>query len=169
MPPAVAVLVTVGIVDCAFYGRVTVPAWNFVRFNAAGAGGGSALFGVNAWHYYMTEGLPPLLTVAIVPLVLAAREALGAPFASDAVTGVARTSRRGRVSTDLLLHVALAYVAAHSLIPHKEHRFMLPVVPLVLPYVASYVSRMHRLSGAILIATVLLQVSARARDVDSRR
>jgi len=53
--------------DSLFYGRSIFCLWNFLRFNVLG--GGNALFGVHPWHWYITQGLPPTLGIACIPLL----------------------------------------------------------------------------------------------------
>ena len=59
-------------VDRACYGRWTLAWWNFVRFNVLE--GGSAHFGVNAWYYYLVDGLP--LVIGPVHLLMLAHAAI---------------------------------------------------------------------------------------------
>lgn len=67
--PAVASPVLVGLaLDSMYYGRYTFSALNFVRFNVLQ--GGSAHFGVHPWHWYITNGLPSVLTLSMMPLLV---------------------------------------------------------------------------------------------------
>ncbi|VEL31024.1 unnamed protein product, partial [Protopolystoma xenopodis] len=46
--------------DRLFYGRWTCSLVNFLHFNMLADAG--AFYGVHAWHWYITEGLPVLLS-----------------------------------------------------------------------------------------------------------
>ena len=66
LPSAVFVLGLTTLVDFYFYGKRTVPLWNFLQFNVLS--GGSAMFGVHPWYWYFTEGLPAVLTIQLLPI-----------------------------------------------------------------------------------------------------
>jgi hypothetical protein len=137
------------------YGRFTIPAWNFIEFNVLSSG--SANFGVNPFYYYLTEGIPPVLTLATLPLVLLLWEKLQDLF-RDKKRPRSVEEQRNTPKTDVLLYVAVFYVVFHSFIAHKEHRFLLPVLPLIMPYIAGYICRMKRYGAVMFWAIVVLQV-----------
>lgn len=133
LPCGLISLLTALALDSIYYGRPTLSLWNFIRFNALQ--GGSAYFGTHPWHWYLTNGLPPLLTVST-------------PFLLTHLFLVTRQVHRRRISKRYLW-TAIAYIALHSLITHKEHRFVLPTLPLLMPYLGVEVlERIPRLWGA---------------------
>ncbi|KAI6232889.1 Mannosyltransferase [Aphelenchoides fujianensis] len=139
LPPAVVVAAFSVVLDSTIYGRFTIPAWNFVEFNALR--GGSANFGVNPPYWYLSEGLPPVFTLSIVPLVLAVWELFF-------MNGPPPSKHRRQFTS----------VQSAAGDRRLEHRFLLPVIPLLLPYVASYVNRLERFNTLALWLIVLLQV-----------
>eukprot|EP00603_Paraphysomonas_imperforata_P007236 CAMPEP_0114416698 /NCGR_PEP_ID=MMETSP0103-20121206/2566_1 /TAXON_ID=37642 ORGANISM="Paraphysomonas imperforata, Strain PA2" /NCGR_SAMPLE_ID=MMETSP0103 /ASSEMBLY_ACC=CAM_ASM_000201 /LENGTH=348 /DNA_ID=CAMNT_0001584935 /DNA_START=1106 /DNA_END=2152 /DNA_ORIENTATION=+ len=95
----------------------------------------SAQFGVHAWHWHVTQGLPTVLGLYCIPFVVAAWRALMSLRRSyinssmglfSGVFGV-WTSEEALLAFALLT-VAL-YIICMSLSPHKEFRFLLPCLP----------------------------------------
>jgi alpha-1,6-mannosyltransferase len=82
-------------------------------YNAVG--GKSSEWGVSPWHYYSTSAIPKLL---LNPLLL-----LLVPYAIYTSPRVAR---------ELYLFPVLGFVAAYSILPHKEWRFIIYVLPLLI-------------------------------------
>lgn len=105
-------LLFVGI-DRLCYGVWVLPPLNFLRFNLLTDG--SSYYGIHPWHWYGTNALPTLLA-AHTPLV---------------ILGVARSTRH---RTPLV--IAASVLVVLSLSPHKELRFLCPVLPLLLCYAA---------------------------------
>ncbi|ETN75500.1 putative translation initiation factor SUI1 [Necator americanus] len=112
LPATLPVLFVSTLVDSLCYARPTSTLWNFLSFNVLQ--GGSAHFGVHPWYWYLTEGLTSVLTIQLVPIVL----------------GLVSPLR----PTLLPLMAATFYVAFHSFLPHKEQRFLLPIIPLLCFY-----------------------------------
>lgn len=71
----------------------------------------SSAYGVSSWSYYLETAWS---STGISSLVLAA--------------GLLAAWRRSRA----LVVIVIAFVAAHSFVPHKEYRFLMPVVPVAL-------------------------------------
>lgn len=130
--------------DRAFYGHFTLPLLNFLRFNVLQ--GGSAQFGAHPVHWYATQGLP-----AVLPAELLA----GALVSVFTLRGArSRLHSRSPLFRLFLLALVLS-VAVHSAIAHKEHRFMLPLVPLLAPLLAKcWVSRALSARWKLAVALV---------------
>uniref|UniRef100_A0A914V314 Mannosyltransferase n=1 Tax=Plectus sambesii TaxID=2011161 RepID=A0A914V314_9BILA len=123
LPVALPVFALSVYVDRVCYGRWLLSAWNFAAFNVFE--GGSGHFGVHPWHWYLSNGLPSVLTVHIIPIAL----------------GVYRSRNR------VVLWLCVWYVLFHSVLAHKEHRFLLPIVPLLCLYGGSFVNRLASSQG----------------------
>lgn len=106
------VLLLVTILDSTAYGKLTFTAWNFIRFNVLE--GGSGHFGSHPWHWFISQGLPAVLTVHLIPIFLGIIIAL-----------------RNRSIPFIFFSVPALYITVHSLIAHKEHRFLLPIIPFL--------------------------------------
>jgi phosphatidylinositol glycan class B len=103
-------IVSVGLLVCLdrmFYGTWFFSPYNYFDVNILKHV--AAKFGVEPWWYYFTEflniGVPPI-SVALLPLFL---------------IGVKQKPRH------LLTWITIAFIAGHSLIGHKEMRFLFPV------------------------------------------
>ncbi|VDK52452.1 unnamed protein product [Cylicostephanus goldi] len=116
LPAALPVLALCTLIDSLYYLRPTCALWNFFNFNVLK--GGSAHFGVHPWYWYFLEGLPSVLTIQILPIVL----------------GLLSPLR----PTLLPLLASAVYVLAHTLLPHKEQRFLLPIIPLLCIYAGPF-------------------------------
>ncbi|XP_052749671.1 GPI mannosyltransferase 3 [Galleria mellonella] len=102
--------------DSYFYGRLVVTPWEFFRFNVLYDV--ASFYGQHPWHWYITQGLPAVLGVNVLP-VLASMYA------------ILRRPKEHKIGL-LLLVAATLYVALYSFISHKEFRFMLPLLPILL-------------------------------------
>lgn len=100
----------IGFAAAAALRRWVLVPWEFARFNLLG--GGSALYGAHPWHWNLSQGFPAV-AATLLPLM-----ALGVALALD---------RR-------LAALAALSLAAYSLPAHKEFRFLLPALQLVMPY-----------------------------------
>uniref|UniRef100_A0A7E4WCU2 Mannosyltransferase n=1 Tax=Panagrellus redivivus TaxID=6233 RepID=A0A7E4WCU2_PANRE len=94
------------------------PLLEFAKFNFFT--GGSAHFGVHPWYWYFTDGL--LITMT------------GAYFLALGGFIIQCNRPAPRSPPKILFVVALIYLAVHIWLPHKEHRFILPIIPLMLPF-----------------------------------
>ena len=148
--------------DWWFYGTWTWTPWNYLRVNLLD--GAAAGFGTSPWHHYLT-GHP----LAFVP-------PLGIVLAGAAVSG-ALVRARSPWSWS-----AGAFVIAHSMLAHKEFRFLLPlmyVFPVFLAYtthaVAARTSRCRAaawwaaplaLQNLVLLLLLATPAVHRGREVD---
>lgn len=111
---AYVVLQYSAIIDSFYYGSISFPILNFLRFNTSGA---ASFYGVNQWHYYVTQGLPMLLTFYL-------------PFALRGLT-------RRHVLRRELLYMCAFVVSVYSVLGHKEARFIMPLLPILHAFTAS--------------------------------
>lgn len=100
-----------GLLDFLTWGGFLHSFAGYVKFNLLDDG--ASRFGVYPWHYYLTT-----LTSATGALTLVG--IVGHVVALDA----------RRAWLKVIFAIECVYVAAHSVIGHKELRFMLPLVPL---------------------------------------
>ncbi|CAD5227124.1 unnamed protein product [Bursaphelenchus xylophilus] len=132
-------------VDYLFYGRFTFPVLNFFLFNIYQ--GGSAQFGVNSAFYYIA-GLYSLAPIEMTVLSLIV------------LTSIRQVHQHVKwmISHEpqivIYAILSLSYIIVHSLIPHKEHRFLLPVIPFIIPVVSSIYSRLRPGSSLLIIALI---------------
>jgi alpha-1,6-mannosyltransferase len=118
---------------------------------------GASAWGTQPWHWYFTNALPRILLNPFIylPLYLLA---ISNPSTSEP-------------TLDLLLP-NLAYIAIYSILPHKETRFIFPVIPpltLIGALSSSYIwTRRHRtwlyriVSIGVLFSTIVSALLAHA-------
>ena len=112
------------IIDRWFYGEWVLTAWNYFRQNLVL--GKAAGFGTSPWWYYFSEtfmnAIPPFSLVYILAV------SLYACF----------------FPRDILTWSAMPFVIAHFIIPHKEIRFLFPIIgflPVMIVRVAAQVKQ----------------------------
>lgn len=111
---------------------IPLPLWNFISFNMVRGLG--RLYGEHGPAWYWLQGLPPVLG----PAVLALPVGVWAVWRKQAVFGrragcMGLLWRCGSSEALVLLVVGLLSVAVFSLGAHKEHRFLLPLIPFFMP------------------------------------
>lgn len=89
-----------------------------------------SFYGSHPWHWYLTTGLPTVLGLTTVPFLFATSQTI--------------RSRAVFPERMALLYAISFTVLVFSLLPHKEFRFMLPVLPMCLFISADYLSRWSR-------------------------
>ena len=100
------------LLDSWYYGKPTFTPLNFYRTNVAN--NISLFYGANAWHYYLTQGIPFDL-LALLPFFV---NGLYATFAKTPIPAL-NVARNACIWTISFL----------SLISHKEFRFIQPLLP----------------------------------------
>ena len=135
--PALAVRGAATVADSVLYGRATCVPLNFFVDNIVHSVAG--FYGTHAWHWYATAALPLMLGPSAVLLA----------------AGV-RAQHAHRTLPRVLLALALAPVAVYSLLPHKEFRFVLVALYLLMPHCgAGLVALCRKLPGRALAGTLL--------------
>jgi hypothetical protein len=103
------VALAAGLLDWWTWGAPFASFWRYLRFNVVD--GGAVAFGTSPWDYYirhLVSANGPFVLLAGAGLVVAARRA---PW---------------------LVATVASYVLLHSVVGHKELRFVMPIVPLAL-------------------------------------
>ncbi|KAF3052495.1 glycosylphosphatidylinositol anchor biosynthesis [Didymella keratinophila] len=109
--------------DRAYYGIWTLPPLRFLYFNIAQSL--AVFYGRNRPDYYLTEGLPLLLTTALPFAAVGLWQALRVSTS----TGDAPPPNHGILSR--LAWTSIAMPLTLSLISHKEVRFLYPILPFL--------------------------------------
>lgn len=110
----IAVLTLSFLSDRLYFNTWTFPPYQFLTFNISKDL--AVFYGRNDWHYYLSQGLPLLLTTYL-------------PFALVAIyqaSGEAKTDVRFILATTVMFMVGVL-----SLVAHKEVRFIYPLLPLL--------------------------------------
>lgn len=132
--------------DFFVIGRVYLPFLTFVTYNIVFSI--SEFYGSSPWHYHVTQSIPILLTTvlpySIRPLVSSVRRAIYHSSQQNMATPSAalRSIRLG-----LLTKALIVTLTVWSCIPHKEWRFLHPLLPLLLLYPTRYLVDHYRPVG----------------------
>ncbi|KAI9834849.1 MAG: hypothetical protein M1819_002757 [Sarea resinae] len=119
------VLLLSALTDRWYYQTWTFPPLRFLYFNLAQSL--AVFYGRNVWHYYLTQGLPLLLTTALPFAIVALWGALALRWRKSA-------SNRGGLGESVRFQLSVTVVVvtvALSLIAHKEVRFIYPLLPML--------------------------------------
>lgn len=119
-----AVLAVAVGMDRTYYGAWTFPPLKFLYFNVVQSL--SVFYGANRHDYYLTEGLPLLLTTALPFATVGMWQAFG--------TGPERPERNRseeRGTRFVLAVTVLVTVITMTTISHKELRFIYPLLPIL--------------------------------------
>jgi len=107
-----SVLAISGVSDYLYFGTLTFPPYQWLTYNVSLDL--AVFYGRNDWHYYLSQGLPLLLTTYL-------------PFTLVGFWN----STKGRGILSLLTVTVLTTIGALSQISHKEVRFIYPLLPLL--------------------------------------
>lgn len=129
---SLAVLAISIVLDLLYYRNLTLPPLRFLYFNIAQSL--AVFYGRNRWDYYLTEGLPLLLTTYLPFGAIGIHHALSPPQNHPTFTNSSvftRSLKYQFATTCIIVPLVL------SLIAHKEVRFIYPLLPLLHLLVAS--------------------------------
>lgn len=108
---SVTLLSTVAL-DSAYYGALTLTPLNFLRTNLSSV---SLFYGSSPWHYYISQALPILCSMAL-PYVL---------------QGAWQAAHTTGLASKTMLSLVVWTIGVYSLAGHKEWRFIHPLLPLM--------------------------------------
>jgi phosphatidylinositol glycan class B len=130
------VLAVSALSDRWYYGFWTFPPYRFLHFNIAQ--NLAVFYGRNRWDYYVTEGLPLLLTTSL-PFALYGMYRQIKP-SSISSKNKATSNADPQIGKSLTLTVLFVTLCL-SLISHKEVRFLYPLLPALNIIAAKPLSR----------------------------
>ncbi|XP_055545712.1 GPI mannosyltransferase 3 [Wyeomyia smithii] len=122
-------------IDSFLHGSLLLSSYNFLQFNVLKGIG--SWYGEHPWYWYVNVGLPTILGVGTLPFLLAAVETI-------------RNRQVYHERSVLLVAIAFTLVV-YSLLPHKEFRFLLQILPLCLYLSGDYLSRWSRKASGKLV------------------
>jgi GPI mannosyltransferase 3 len=115
-------------IDTQMYGKMIITPWEFVKLNVL-EGVGST-YGTHPWYWYFSVGLPTVLGIGTLTFVLAMVEVL-------------RHRKLHEYQTILLISIVCT-LCVYSLIPHKEFRFVLQLLPFCLYISTDFLAKWSR-------------------------
>ncbi|XP_069029796.1 GPI mannosyltransferase 3 [Embiotoca jacksoni] len=132
VPIGTLALLVSTVIDCLFYEKWTLVQFNFLKLNIFH--GVADFYGSHPWHWYLTQGF----AVVIGPHL---------PFFLHGCTLAFRKYK-------ILLAAVVWTVLVYSLLPHKEFRFIYPVLPFCMVFCG--ISLAHLKAWRRAAAVVLL-------------
>lgn len=168
---AIPVIAMTIVVDTSYFlGRVDGSEWvltsyNFLRRNILE--GLSEYFGSSPWSFYLAKFAPEVFTL-IYPIVIYG-------------SWTHLCSKQNKRESPYLTYYVVFYVAVFSAIPHKELRFLLPIIPFAMliagelisqtiktgsPAMATFVSVLLRIYMVYEVITYAICMSFTQRDWD---
>lgn len=121
--------------DSYFHGSMIFAPWEFFKVNVLEGVG--SFYGSHPFYWYFSSGLPAILGIGIVPFYLAV---------FDTIKSWDESKDRQVILTSIILTVF-----AFSLLPHKEFRFLLQILPLCLHIIAKFLVEWSRNQSKIVI------------------
>ena len=103
------------IIDSLYYGKPTFTPLNFLRTNFSSV---SLFYGMNTWHYYLTQAVPILCTTAL-------------PFTMHGIWSTFISKSLHDTALKTMLTTVVWVIGIYSLAGHKEWRFIHPILPLL--------------------------------------
>ncbi|KAF5294624.1 hypothetical protein FQA39_LY02756 [Lamprigera yunnana] len=138
----ISVAITTSIDSCA-HGTFTISAYEFLKANIFHDVG--KWYGTQPWYWYMSAGLPAILGIQIVPFILAS-------------INIIRNRHVYQENLALLGCITFS-ISIYSCLNHKEFRFILPLLPIILKICSEYLAKWSYKAApfaACLVATAIL-------------
>ncbi|KAF2077016.1 hypothetical protein CYY_001648 [Polysphondylium violaceum] len=110
-------------IDYYFYGQLVLVPYNFLYFNVIK--NVSSFYGTHPFHWYFSQGLPAIAFTSLLFFVLAIKKLWS--------NGVDKQQLN-------LSFLTIFTVFCYSLLGHKEFRFILPILPIVMMYSGYYIN-----------------------------
>eukprot|EP01025_Chloroclados_australasicus_P026552 TRINITY_DN2638_c4_g1_i1.p1 TRINITY_DN2638_c4_g1~~TRINITY_DN2638_c4_g1_i1.p1 ORF type:complete len:358 (+),score=23.12 TRINITY_DN2638_c4_g1_i1:105-1076(+) len=120
-------------VDKACYGRFVFTMYEFFKFNfVQGAG---SLYGTHPFHWYFTQGLPVMMFTYVIPLYYGLR------YMRTTENKIAR----------ILIACGFGNVIGLSFVGHKEFRFVLHVLGMLMPICGAGMSMLRKRTRILVV------------------
>ena len=103
------------VIDSLYYGKPTFTPLNFLKTNFSSV---SLFYGMNTWHYYITQAIPILCTTAL-------------PFTIHGIWSTLASKSLHNTALRTMLKTIVWVIGIYSLAGHKEWRFIHPILPLL--------------------------------------
>ncbi len=131
--------------DSDYYGKLSIPAFNIVKYNVLTNAGGPDLYGTEPWTYYLLNGILnfnvafiaallvwPLQGLLHLVVALPERSAQYLPISLSQVKPNQDSRKTNRIQQQSYFQLALyLWLSVFWMQPHKEERFLFPIYPLI--------------------------------------
>lgn len=128
--------------DTYFHGTFIVTPWEFFKVNVLEGVG--SFYGSHPFYWYLSSGLPAVLGIGIIPFYLAI---------FDTITSWNESKER-----QVLLGSIIFTLLSFSALPHKEFRFLLPILPMCLHVITNYMSSWSRTKSTLTIWAAVIVI-----------
>lgn len=138
-------LITGGVLaalDTYFHGSFIITPYEFFKANIFEGVG--SFYGTHPWYWYLNSGLPAVLGILIVPFFLSVFTAIKSWDFSK--------------SRQVLLISIISTIFVYSLLPHKEFRFLLQILPLCFYCIVQFLSEWSRTKSSLIIWLVAIVI-----------
>ncbi|XP_008335169.1 GPI mannosyltransferase 3 [Cynoglossus semilaevis] len=136
IPLGVSAVMISTTIDCIFYGKWTMVQFNFLKFNIFH--GVADFYGSHPWHWYFTQGFAVVM----------------GPHLPFFLHGSVLAIKKHKI----LLATVVWTVVVYSFLPHKEFRFIYPVLPFCMVFCGASLANLkawRRPAALFLIVTNL--------------
>jgi GPI mannosyltransferase 3 len=128
--------------DSFFHGSFILTPYEFVKANVFEGVG--SFYGTHPIYWYINTGLPAVLGIGLIPFLLSIFSAI--------------SSWDNSKTRQILLVSIIFTIFAYSLLPHKEFRFLLQILPLCLYCITQFLSEWSRTKSSMLIWLVAVVI-----------
>jgi phosphatidylinositol glycan class B len=131
--------------DSYFHGSLIFTPWEFLKVNVINEIG--SFYGTHPWYWYFSSGLPAVLGIGLIPFLLSV---------FSAIKSWDYLERR-----QVLLVSIILTIFVYSLLPHKEFRFLLQILPMCLYCITKFMAEWSRTkpTPVIWLAAIVILVS----------
>lgn len=128
--------------DSYFHGSFIITPYEFFKANIFEGVG--SFYGTHPWYWYLNSGLPAVLGISMIPFFLS-------------VFTVIKNWDFSKTRQVLLTSIIFT-IFIYSLLPHKEFRFLLQILPLCLYCVVQFLSEWSRTKSSFIIWLVAIVI-----------
>uniref|UniRef100_A0A336MML2 Mannosyltransferase n=1 Tax=Culicoides sonorensis TaxID=179676 RepID=A0A336MML2_CULSO len=126
--------------DTYFYDKLIITPYEFFKVNVVEGIG--EFYGKHPWYWYLNVGLPTILGITFVPFLFSVIQTL-------------RNYQAYEQRLVLLTSVAVT-LSVYSVLPHKEFRFLLQILPICLYLASDFLSRWSRKASVLVLYVVAI-------------
>jgi phosphatidylinositol glycan class B len=140
IPIALIIFALSTLLDSLTHGSLVVTPYEFLKFNIFQDVG--SWYGSQPWYWYLSAGFPAVLGIQFVPFIMA--------------TLVIIKNKDAHVNELALLGTIVFALTVYSLLPHKEFRFLLPLLPIALHVSSKFLSAWSRKANKLVLWAVAI-------------
>ncbi|XP_066245017.1 GPI mannosyltransferase 3 [Euwallacea similis] len=146
IPIGLIVLTMSIILDSLCYGSFQITTYNFLKANIFQ--NVATNYGTQPWHWYLSSGIPTILGIQILPFIMGVLVVLKA--------------RQNHLNELAMLGTVIFATLIFSLLPHKEFRFLLPLLPIMLFVSSRFLSAWSRKASraSVWLATFIIFIGS---------